>query len=199
MKESPQDAFPLPRGEGDREYTQMLSQLKQIAQHALRRVQKWKTPPGYEAAYWWEECESIAWIAVWNALLSYKPNANVSFPAYAFLEAVQAIRQEHRRAWRWSISTTSLRCDGDTAELIEPIDPEWQKPFQQCEDLYDLQILLRLLSEQERQLLHWHYQEGLTEREIAARLELSKTAVHKRLARLKSKIEEALAEEEHGG
>jgi hypothetical protein len=42
--------FPLPRGEGDGEYTQMLSQLKQIAQHALRRVQKWKTPPGYEAA-----------------------------------------------------------------------------------------------------------------------------------------------------
>ncbi len=199
MKESPQDAFPLPRREGDREYTQMLSQLEQIARHAQRRARKWKTPPGYETAYWWEECESIAWIAVWNALLSYKPNANVSFPAYAFLKAVQAIRQEHRLAWRWSISTTSLRYDGDTGEPIEPVDPEWQKPFQQCEDRCDLQVLLQSLSEQERQLLDWHYQEELTEREIAQRLNLSKTAVHKRLIRVKTKLEKALAEKEHGG
>ncbi|MCL6476013.1 MAG: sigma-70 family RNA polymerase sigma factor [Firmicutes bacterium] len=200
MKESPQDTSPLPRGEEEKkEYTRMLPQLRQIAQHALRRTQRWKTPPGYETAYWREECESIASMAVWNAFLSYKPNANVSFPVYAFLRAVQAIRQEHRLAWRWSVSTTPLRCDGDTGEPIEPVDPEWQKPFQQCEDRCDLQTLLRSLSDQERQLILWHYQEELTEREIAQRLNLSKTAVHKRLTRVRTKLEKALAEKARSG
>lgn len=197
MKKSPQDRLPQPRGEEEREYARMLPQLEQIARDALHRTQRWRTPPGYEASYWQEERESIAWMAIWNACLSYKPNAKVSFTAYAFFRAVQAIRQEHRLAWRWSTSTVPLLCDGVSGEPTEPADPDWQKPFQQCEDRCDLQILLQSLSEPERQLLHWCYQEGLTEREIAQRLNLSKTAVHKRLAQVKNKMEKALAEREH--
>lgn len=199
MRESPQDQPPPPRGEEEQGYIRMLPQLEQIARHALRRTERWKTPPGYETAYWNEERESIARIAVWNASLSYKPNTNVSFPAYAFFKAVQAIRQEHRHAWRWGTNTTPLPCDVLTGELMDMVDPEWQEPFRRCEEDYDLQTLLQSLSESERQLLHWCYQEGLTEREIAWRLNLSKTAVHKRLAQVKSKVGKALAEKEHHG
>lgn len=199
MRESPQDQPSLPRGEEEQQYINMLPQLEQIARHALRRTQRWKTPPGYETAYWHEERESIARIAVWNACLSYKPNMNVSFPAYAFFKAVQAIRQEHRYAWRWGTNTVSLPYDVLTGEPMDMVDPEWQEPFRRCEEDCDLQTLLQSLSESERLLLHWRYQEGLTEREIARRLNLSKTAVHKRLAQAKRKIEKAISERGHNG
>lgn len=199
MQDPLQRLPPQPRGEEEQECSQLLPQMEQIARHALCRTQRWKTPPGYETAYWNEERESIARIAVWNACLSYKPNTNVSFPAYAFFKAVQAIRQEHRHAWRWGTNTMPLPYDVLTGELMDMVDPEWQEPFRRCEEDCDLQTLLQSLSESERQMLHWCYQEGLTEREIACRLNLSKTAVHKRLVKAKSKLEKALSQREHKG
>lgn len=195
MKKSPQDRLPQPRGEEEREYARMLPQLEQIVRHAMHRTQHWKTPPGYETAYWDEERESIAWVAVWEACLSYRHDANVSFPVHAFFKAVQAIRQEHRLAWRWSISMAPIPQDAITGEPVELIDPEWRTPFEQCENDSDLQLLLLSLPESERELMCWWCRDGLTEREIAQRLNLSKTAVHKRLARIKRKLQEVLADQ----
>lgn len=195
MPESPRDQPLPPRGGEEQEYA---NQLEQIVQHALLRTQRWKTPPGYEPAYWDEERESIARIAVWVATLSYKPDAGVSFPVYAFFKAVQAIRQEHRLAWRWGVGTVPMPCDAITGEPVELMDPEWRAPFERCESDCDLQLLLASLSEPERELICWQCLEGLTEREIAQRLNLSKTAVHKRLARVKRKLQKALVEKEMG-
>lgn len=195
MPETPHDQPLLPRGEEERQCTGDFPQMEQIVRHALRRTQHWKTPPGYETTYWDEERESIAWVAVWDACLAYETNSSVPFPVYAFFKAVQAIRQEHRRAWRWGVSTMPLPCDTTTGEPIELIDPEWKTPFERCENDSDLQLLLAPLSEPERELICWWCLEGLTEREIAQRLNLSKTAVHKRLTRVKSKLRKALVEQ----
>jgi len=48
------------------------------------------------------------------------------------------------------------------------------------------------LSEEERQLLEWHFGEELSEREIAARLGKSKTWVHERLECVKEQLREWL-------
>ncbi|NSW78339.1 MAG: sigma-70 family RNA polymerase sigma factor [Chthonomonadetes bacterium] len=189
------DDQPSPsRCEQATEYAEMPAHLEQIAQQALRRTQGWKVPPCYEPAYWEEERISIARIAVWSAHLSYDPNAGVAFSVYAFFSAVQAIRREHRLAWRWSSHVMPLPCDETTGEEIDPADPAWQTPFEHCEQTCDIQRALRSLSDAERSLLSFWYEQEMTEREIARRMNLSKTAVHKRLVQLRCKLQSVLAD-----
>ncbi len=189
------DDQPSPsRCEQATENAEMPAHLEQIVQNALRRTQGWKLPPCYEPTYWMEERTSVARLAVWVAHLSYDPNAGVTFPVYAFFSAVQAIRREHRRAWRWSSRVMPLPSDESTGEDIDPADPFWQTPFEHCEQTCDIRRALSSLTDAERSLLFLRYEQEMTEREIAQRMNLSKTAVHKRLVQLRCKLQIALAD-----
>ncbi len=182
-----------PRGEGIPEDAEMLASMEQIVRHALQRTEHWKTPPNYSTDYWCEERVSIATIAVWNAIRTFDPDAGVSFPVYAFYSAVQAIRREHRRSWRWSLLTAPLPHDEASGEDADIVDPCSSAPFEGCETACDLQRALQTLSGAERDMLGWWAVEGLTEREIAQRLHLSKTAVHKKLVGIRRRLQSVLS------
>ncbi len=187
-----------PRGEGTSDDARLLASLEQIIRHVLHRTESWKVPLHYSADYWREERESIARVAVWQACVSYDPSMDVPFAVYAFYSALQAIRREHRLAWRWSRQTTSLPLDESTGEETDFADAHSTEPFDGCETTCDLQRALGTLSDAERTLLAWWCDEELTEREIAKRLNLSKTAVHKRLVALRQRLQKALAGFEPG-
>lgn len=184
----PDEVSAPPRGVATGEYSEMLAQMEQIVRQALARTRHWKLPPGYTADYWNEERESIARIAVWNAYVYYDPDAGTPLSLYALYSAVQAIRREHRLVWRWCVHTVCSVDEEGGGKGIELADPHSKNAFERCEREVDIDRALQALSEDERCVILWWCRDGLTERQIAARLRLSKTAVHKRLQRAKSKL-----------
>ncbi|MFN4032862.1 MAG: sigma-70 family RNA polymerase sigma factor, partial [Fimbriimonadales bacterium] len=141
-----------------------------------------RTPaPHYDAAYWREEREAIARLAVWQAAQAYQEQDGVSREAFAVICAKRAIYAEWRRGRERDKVVISIPVDEETGEAMEFVDEGALEALEEAVLCMEMREVLDRLSAEDRRLIEWYFGEGLSERAIAEQLGRSKTWVHNRL------------------
>ena len=172
--------FPLPSD--DEPPRELSHDLQSAVQKALAATYALAPPPRYDGVYWREEREAIAYVAVWQAARTYRPEVGVSREVFAVLCAKRAIYREWRRVQEWARYETEIPTDEETGEEMEFPDESALEQMELSVVYGEVRQALERLSAAERRLIGWHYgDEALTVREIAKRLGVSKSAVHQRL------------------
>ena len=172
--------FPLPSD--DEPPRELSHDLQSAVQKALAATHTLAPPPRYDGVYWREEREAIAYVAVWQAARTYRPEVGVSREVFAVLCAKRAIYREWRRVQEWARYETEIPIDEETGEEMEIPDESALEQMELSVVYGEVRQALERLSAAERRLIGWHYgDEALTVREIAKRLGVSKSAVHQRL------------------
>jgi len=172
--------FPLPSD--DEPPRELPHDLQSAVQKALAATYALAPPPRYDGVYWREEREAIAYVAVWQAARTYRPEVGVSREVFAVLCAKRAIYREWRRVQEWARYETEIPTDEETGEEMEFPDESALEQMELSVVYGEVRQALERLSAAERRLIGWHYgDEALTVREIAKRLGVSKSAVHQRL------------------
>lgn len=169
-------------------------ELQRAVVCAVRRTDTLRPPPCYDAAYWREERQQIAACAVWQAAQAYDPAVGVACEWYAALCAQRAIYAEWRRL-RADRCLVRLTVDPDTEEEWEVEDPDACAAVWLQAECAWVRRVLETLPPADRQLLEWRLNEGLTEREISARLSCSQPAVSRRWTRLLRRLRRLLGVE----
>lgn len=100
----------------------------------------------------------------------------------------------------WLIRVTVNQCRGPCSNPAGAgAPPLWKRqytsPFQRTGELFQA---VMALPPKDRVVIHLHYYEGYTAREIGSQLGISESAVQNRLMRARKRLKSLLKEEEHG-
>lgn len=139
-----------------------------------------------------DDAQEAARVSFWDAVISYDPTRGVPFPGWAKAKVygdLWTLFKQARRRWNREI----LPGNGDegadfTARLSAP-DAALERIFDDDAFL----ALLRPLTPRAQKLLRLLYQEGLTQREAAARLGISQQAASAMQKRALKKLRETLS------
>lgn len=139
-----------------------------------------------------DDAQEAARVSFWDAVISYDPTRGVPFPGWAKAKVygdLWTLFKQARRRWNREI----LPGNGDegadfTARLSAP-DAALERIFDDDAFL----ALLRPLTPRAQKLLRLLYQEGLTQREAAARLGISQQAASAMQKRTLKKLRETLS------
>ena len=173
---------PFPLSSDDEPPRELPHDLQSAVQKALAATHTLAPPSRYDAVYWREEREAIAYVAVWQAARAYRPELGVSREAFALLCAKRAIFREWRRVQEWARYEMEIPIDEETGEEMEYPDERALEEMELSVVCGEIREALNRLSAAERQLIEWHYgDEALSVREIARRLGVSKSVAHQRL------------------
>lgn len=138
---------------------------------------------------------------VYRLALSYTksvPDAeDISQTVFLKLLQQTAMEPEAERAWLIQVTVNQCRnlFRSSWRKRIVPLDEALS--FAAPEDRELFQTVMALPSK-DRVVIHLHYYEGYTAREIGAQLGLSESAVQNRLMRARKRLKSLLKEEEHG-
>lgn len=139
-----------------------------------------------------DDAQEAARVSFWDAVISYDPTRGVPFPGWAKAKVygdLWTLFKQARRRWNREI----LPGNGDegadfTARLSAP-DAALERIFDDDAFL----ALLRPLTPRAQKLLRLLYQEGLTQREAAARLGISQQAASAMQKRALKKLRKTLS------
>jgi RNA polymerase sigma factor (sigma-70 family) len=175
---------PFPLSSDDEPPRELPHDLQSAVQKALAATYTLAPPPRYDGVYWREEREAIAYVAVWQAARTYRPEVGVSREVFAVLCAKRAIYREWRRVQEWARYEMEIPIDEETGEEMEFPDESALEQMELSVVFGEVRQALERLSAAERRLIEWHYgDEALTVREIAKRLGVSRSVVHQQLQR----------------
>lgn len=135
-----------------------------------------------------EDVAQHTFLQAWRNADRFEPGRDFApwLATIARRAAIDALRKEQRRP------TTGL--DDDAAALSDPRDiPD----AAQIELTWDVRAAVDMLDDDQREVVRLHHLEGLTHREIAARLEVPVGTVKSRLARAGRRLSNRL--HHHGG
>ncbi|MFN4032491.1 MAG: RNA polymerase sigma factor [Fimbriimonadales bacterium] len=118
---------------------------------------------------------------MWQAAQAYQEQDGVSREAFAVLCAKRAIYEEWRRGRTRDKAVVSIPVDEETGEAVKFVDKGALEALWEGVLCSQVREALERLSEADRQLIEWYFEDGLSERAIAERLGCSHVAVHKRL------------------
>ena len=150
--------------------------------------------PRLYACDWQEELYHEAACAACEAWRSYD-HAKGSLYDWGLRVIRQRLQRFGDEVWAACRQEAEWPCDEETGEAIDledagALDALWEGVL--CVQVGEA---LAYLSEAERQLLEWYFEEGLSERAIAEQLGCSHVAVHKRLRCAWSRLCQALGVE----
>lgn len=139
-----------------------------------------------------DDAQEAARVSFWDAVISYDPTRGVPFPGWAKAKVygdLWTLFKQARRRWNREI----LPGNGDegadfTARLSAP-----DAALERIADDDAFLALLRPLTPRAQKLLRLLYQEGLTQREAAARLSVSQQAASAMQKRALKKLRETLS------
>lgn len=131
-------------------------------------------------------------VSFWDAVISYDPTRGVPFPGWAKAKVygdLWTLFKQARRRWNREILPGNDDEGADfTARLSAP-DASLERIFDDDAFL----ALLRPLTPRAQKLLRFLYQEGLTQREAAARLGVSQQAASAMQKRALKKLRKTLS------
>lgn len=139
-----------------------------------------------------DDAQEAARVSFWDAVISYDPTRGVPFPGWAKAKVygdLWTLFKQARRRWNREILPGNDDEGADfTARLSAP-DASLERIFDDDAFL----ALLRPLTPRAQKLLRFLYQEGLTQREAAARLGVSQQAASAMQKRALKKLRKTLS------
>ena len=137
-----------------------------------------------------DDALEAARVSFWDAMISYDPTRGVPFPGWAKAKVygdLWTLFKQARRRWNREILPENDD-EGFTARLSAP-----DAALERIADDDAFLALLRPLTPRAQKLLRLLYQEGLTQREAAARLGVSQQAASAMQKRALKKLREMLS------
>ena len=137
-----------------------------------------------------DDAQEAARVSFWDAVISYDPARGVPFPGWAKAKVygdLWTLFKQARRRWNREILPENDD-EGFTARLSAP-----DAALERIADDDAFLALLRPLTPRVQKLLRLLYQEGLTQREAAARLGISQQAASAMQKRALKKLREMLS------
>lgn len=139
-----------------------------------------------------DDAPEAARVSFWDAVISYDPTRGVPFPGWAKAKVygdLWTLFKQARRRWnREILPENDDEGAGFTARLSAP-----DAALERIADDDAFLALLRPLTPRAQKLLRLLYQEGLTQREAAARLGVSQQAASAMQKRALKKLRETLS------
>ena len=139
-----------------------------------------------------DDAQEAARVSFWDAVISYDPTRGVPFPGWAKAKVygdLWTLFKQARRRWnREILPENDDEGAGFTARLSAP-----DAALERIADDDAFLALLRPLTPRAQKLLRLLYQEGLTQREAAARLGISQQAASAMQKRALKKLREMLS------
>lgn len=139
-----------------------------------------------------DDAQEAARVSFWDAVISYDPTRGVPFPGWAKAKVygdLWTLFKQARRRWnREILPGNDDEGAGFTARLSAP-----DAALERIADDDAFLALLRPLTPRAQKLLRLLYQEGLTQREAAARLGISQQAASAMQKRALKKLREMLS------
>ena len=139
-----------------------------------------------------DDAQETARVSFWDAVISYDPTRGVPFPGWAKAKVygdLWTLFKQARRRWnREILPGNDDEGAGFTARLSAP-----DAALERIADDDAFLALLRPLTPRAQKLLRLLYQEGLTQREAAARLGISQQAASAMQKRALKKLREMLS------
>jgi len=156
--------------------------LQRAVRHAVARCRPHYRPRFY-ACDWLEELYHEAACAACEAWHSYDP-AKGSLYDWGLRLIRQRLKRFSDGVWAARRCEAEWPSDEETGEALEFEDVGALEAIEEGVWCSQVRAALARLSEEDRQLVEWYFGEGLSEREIAKRLECSHMTVHRRLHRV---------------
>jgi RNA polymerase sigma factor (sigma-70 family) len=147
-----------------------------------------KRPPHWSTADWWDEVAVVAAEAAMQAAREYDPQRSPSLGGFVSGRMRQAVEQRHRQEEQfgrhWKALLEEVRAEAAPTDAGTGASNE--------ELLQALRKELAGMAPRDRELLRLHFEKGLKESAIAARLGLSQQAISKRKLQLLEQLGRAL-------
>ncbi|RMH06045.1 MAG: sigma-70 family RNA polymerase sigma factor [Armatimonadetes bacterium] len=169
--------------------------IEEIIRAVVAYTSRWRRPSCCDAEFWLEERRSIASLAAWEAYCQCGDQPSPEEKKYVFYKARSAVWTEYRRWIEWCRRYAASEKDWEecaNALLDDSAEQSLEQLYQSLiiEEIFDRQCC----SSKVRKVFYLWYHEGKTEREIADEMHISKTSVHKILARALDILRQCLSE-----
>lgn len=169
-------------------------------EECLREVRRWRTPPNWTDADWWEEMKGTALLAGWAALCSYNPHCGIPIKQFIKTRVRAALLQRYREEWRFAgrcCCYPSSQQDEESGE-VEAMPLEELAAISAEQAFWwkvEVRDLLARLPPKEHYLAERFFIDGATEREVADELRISQPTVSRWKQKVLQKLRQMLESE----
>jgi RNA polymerase sigma factor (sigma-70 family) len=154
-----------------------------VLSQCMRRVRRWRVPPHWSAAEWYEEALSEATAAVHEAMCRFDPNRGIELKWYVRRRILLRVLARYRKEWafglRW-LSSDDAPADRGIAPTAPRVDDR------------ELRTAMNSLTGAERRLMEALFWERRTESDLARKMGISQQEVSKRKLVILIKLRHAL-------
>ncbi len=155
--------------------------LNEVVQKALRKAYRWQTPGNWSTAEWREELMGVAYLACLEAEGDYDPVQGLPLQHFLLQRTLSALLSHYRREWRFASRCTfpdPVDLGNETgSKPLDPPDPESAAFVNRVCLSVDVRRALSSLTARERQVLMMVFWDGMSERDIAARIGVALSTV----------------------